>query len=617
MHPLGTNDVSLRYRTEGTPPPELARLVRARLEAAQLVARVEAQPDGINVTVDRDESGTVDALLTWRGGIALYDAHPEVDLPVSDPSGLERRSAKWSWGEEHYYEGPTDTVAQAVRGTKPAHGERLVTLREDRERARTLVVAETPRVDLTDAVASARADGRTLVLRLDPEGTARLEAAKAGAGRVAVVRDHTALAAIDFPAADPLVVPLGGDLAAFATARALASLIATAPLPHLIRTSAVAVPTEWSLATMALIVPFLLSLAWLAFIRRFDRAHPEPWWLVGATFGLGCLSVIPAAIAEIGWSRASQWLDPSLVTMGGEALSLPLALPVFAVVIGLSEEGSKFLGAWGLAFHRREFDEPIDGIVYGAASSLGFAAVENVKYFAVGRLTPSLVAVRMFMSVPAHLFFGAIWGYALGRKLIFPKTRVLGYLALAAVLHGAFDAFLSVSSFAIFSLGLNLTLATLFILLLRHSLRHGVVTPAVAGADSLRRALYPVGSTSGFVASIVALYTFAAALFVSSAYAGGAEGGIGPAFLITMSLLVVALGASAYGFSATMPLDVVLDDYGVTFAGSARAWRSIQAIQPARRGLRLRTSEGDLWLGPARPAEVNALAQAIGRRAGR
>jgi RsiW-degrading membrane proteinase PrsW (M82 family) len=349
-------------------------------------------------------------------------------------------------------------------------------------------------------------------------------------------------------------------------------------------------------------------------VRRFDRAHPEPWWLVGATFALGCLSVIPAAVAEIGWSRASEWFDPSLVTMGGEALSLPLALPVFAVVIGLSEEGSKFLGAWGLAFHRREFDEPIDGIVYGAASSLGFAAVENVKYFAVGRLTPSLVAVRMFMSVPAHLFFGAIWGFALGRKLIFPKTRVLGYLALAAILHGAFDAFLSVSSFAVLSLVLNLTLATLFILLLRHSLRHGVVTPAVAGADSLRRALYPVGSTAGFVFSIFALYSLAAALFVSSAYAGGADGALGPTFLTTMSALVVALGGAAYAFTATMPLDVVLDDYGVTFAGTARAWRTIHAIQPARRGLRLRSSDGDLWLGPARPAEVTALAQAIAHR---
>ena len=46
-----------------------------------------------------------------------------------------------------------------------------------------------------------------------------------------------------------------------------------------------------------------------------------------------------------------------------------------------------------------------------------------MKYFAIGRFGPSLVILRTFLSIPAHLFFGAIWGYALGQKLVKPRTR--------------------------------------------------------------------------------------------------------------------------------------------------------------------------------------------------
>src|SRR5439155_1969549 len=106
---------------------------------------------------------------------------------------------------------------------------------------------------------------------------------------------------------------------------------------------------------------------------------------------------------------------------------------------------------FALAYQRREFDEPVDGIVYGAVSALGFAAVENVKYFTVGRLSAVIVIVRTFMSIPAHMFFGAIWGYAAGRKLVARRTSIALFLALAALLHGAFDTFLAIDGMAIFA----------------------------------------------------------------------------------------------------------------------------------------------------------------------
>jgi RsiW-degrading membrane proteinase PrsW (M82 family) len=614
VHPAGTNDVSLTYRA-AEPTPKLESLVRARLAAAQIVANVEPTDDGVQIEVDRDESGSVDAILSWRGGLSLYELAPDAAL-FADPGGLEGLTPK---SETHpdgvletYYEGAPNAVAQAVRQAAPPPGVKALVRNLGPGRARTLLVHDPARVDLTDAVARSVADGRTLEVTFSPYGEKEIDRASRalGANPVAVVRDRTALQ-VGPIASGTLRITLGEDLAAFASARALAAILASPPLPALARTSATRVPTDWPLVIAGTGIPFLLSLAWLFFVRRFDRAQPEPWWLVLATFFLGCLSVIPAALAELGWMRASEWLDPSLVTMGGAIASVPIALPVFALVIGLSEEGSKFLGAWSLAYHRKEFDEPIDGIVYGASSALGFAAVENVKYFAVGRMTPALIVVRMFMSVPAHLFFGAIWGYALGRTLVAPKTRVIAYLALAALAHGAFDTFLSYGPLTAIAFALNLAMATVFVLLLRQSLRHGIVTPATSAVDPSRRYLFVVGSTPEFLVSAAALHIIAALLFLSSAYAAGAQTRVGLLFVLGMSSLVALLGVAAYFLSATMPLDAVLDNHGVTFAGATRSWRSIRSVEPSPRGLHVRSTEGDVWIGPAGGDAIAPIARAI------
>jgi RsiW-degrading membrane proteinase PrsW (M82 family) len=579
VHPAGTNDVRLTYAVSGSRPQDLAALARARLSAAEIVATVSDTTEGVEVSLDRDEAESVDALLTWRGGLAVYELASDKDADARELAPP-----------------PGAASDRSVRVREPA------------------------RVDLSDAVDHAAARGQDVEIRLSTFGASNLDVAARALGSTPVVlaRGTRALLVGPLPAGAPTAITLsmGHDLVAYAQARRVAALLSSSTLPAMKRTAAAPVPTSVPLLLAGTGLPALLSFAWLFFVRRFDRAQPEPWWLVLATFGLGCVSVVPAAFAELAWVHVSPWLDPSLVTMGGALRSLPIALPVFALVIGLSEEGSKFLGTWALAFHRREFDEPVDGIVYGAASALGFAAVENVKYFAVGRMTPALVVVRMFMSVPAHLFFGAIWGYALGRTLVWKKTRVAGYVLLAALLHGAFDAFLSYPRLTPLAFGLNLLLATLFVLLLRQSLRHGVVTLASGAVDPNRRLLFAVGSGGRFAASAIALHVLAAAVFVTSAYAGADPASVGAPLIVTMTLLVTMLGACAWALSATMPLDAVIDDHGVTFAGATRAWQSVSAVKPARGGLLVSSSEGDLWIGPAAKEAMAPLATAIMRRAG-
>ena len=262
--------------------------------------------------------------------------------------------------------------------------------------------------------------------------------------------------------------------------------------------------------------------------------------------------------------------------------------------------------------------ERVDGIIYGAASSLGFAAVENIKYFAVGRLSPTLVLLRTFTSIPAHMFFGAIWGYALGKKLISKKTSILLYLGWAALMHGAFDTVLSIDGLQLAALAVNMALATIFVLLLRKALRHGRITPDMDGAPAASRMYFTVGSLGNFVVAAIAVHVFAASVVLVSAIAQGSHMRVGFWLISASSALVALLGLSAWWVSATLPLDVAVDDYGVTFAGTARPWASITHFEHLPKGrasvVQLHSTEGDLTLGPGAPMVVSNLARAIAAR---
>jgi hypothetical protein len=83
----------------------------------------------------------------------------------------------------------------------------------------------------------------------------------------------------------------------------------------------------------------------------------------------------------------------------------------------------------------------MDGIVYGAVASLGFATLENVLY--VGRGGLGIGVLRALTAVPGHAFYGAMLGYYVGQAKFFPahKGRLVlsGYL-LATLAHGVYDA---------------------------------------------------------------------------------------------------------------------------------------------------------------------------------
>lgn len=170
------------------------------------------------------------------------------------------------------------------------------------------------------------------------------------------------------------------------------------------------------------------------FIFLKDQFNREPKLKLLVCFLLGCLSVIPAIIIQIIFTKPTEQLL-------GQGI---LYTAFFAyIIVALSEELSKFLVLRYYAFPKKTFDEPYDGIVYSVMVGMGFATVENIGYVMQHGLNTALL--RMFLSVPAHGTFAVLMGYYVGEAKFRPEKRFF-YLTLgvfsATFFHGTYDFFL-------------------------------------------------------------------------------------------------------------------------------------------------------------------------------
>lgn len=181
------------------------------------------------------------------------------------------------------------------------------------------------------------------------------------------------------------------------------------------------------LTTAAAVIP---ALAILYYFYRKDL-NPEPRGALLMTFFLGVLTTL--AIIVLNWPID---MLGSLFTT-----SHPVVISAYLAFIGaaIPEEGAKFWVLMRYSARHRAFDEPMDGIVYGVAASLGFATLENILYVSAGGWSAALL--RAFTAVPAHACFGAIMGYYVGQATFFtrrPGTAWLGLFA-AMLAHGLYD----------------------------------------------------------------------------------------------------------------------------------------------------------------------------------
>lgn len=108
------------------------------------------------------------------------------------------------------------------------------------------------------------------------------------------------------------------------------------------------------------------------------------------------------------------------------------------------EEFFKWLVLIIAVYRHIDFEDPYDGILYGASVSLGFATVENILYlFEFGLQTAFL---RAFLPVSSHALFGVVMGFYLGKAKFSKGKSGRKWLGIALfgslILHLAYNAIL-------------------------------------------------------------------------------------------------------------------------------------------------------------------------------
>jgi len=410
-----------------------------------------------------------------------------------------------------------------------------------------------------------------------------------------------------------LVAHCGGDLKGYAECAKLARWLKAPALPPLRLVAEREASTDRLRALSCVLVPIALSLAWLAFVHRFDRAHPEPLALIALVFVAGALGALGAGALELTAARMIPSADPLLFTFGGDVRALPLSGLAFAVLVGLPEEGAKWLAA-RLAYKRSAFDEPVDGLVYATAASVGFAAAENIVYFASARMSPAVIAARALLTLPAHVLFAGLWGFAAGQNLVRPRRfAVAKAIGLSALLHGAYDACLSTEGAASLALLIAMVLAVLFMTFLRRALRFGLIEAHTV--PPLPTRLVPTGSGVLFAGSASAFFLSAAMLFGLGAFASVGSFAPSASFVALLGATFAAFLGAAWAVTRTLPLDVALSARDLVFAGARWPLASITAVvargSGARSWVHLRGHQGELHLGPMQETSAQALATSI------
>ncbi len=171
---------------------------------------------------------------------------------------------------------------------------------------------------------------------------------------------------------------------------------------------------------------------WMWYFWRKDVWEPEPKLALVRVFLLGAAAAWLVCVLRP--RLESAWLPAE----AGWRLDLADAF----LVTALGEEFAK-LAAFALgALWLSEWDEPMDGIVYGTAAALGFASLENAVYVATSE-SASIVLVRAFTANLGHVAFTAGMGFFVGLGKLrgrAPLFWTIG-LAFAVLFHGLYDLF--------------------------------------------------------------------------------------------------------------------------------------------------------------------------------
>ena len=194
-----------------------------------------------------------------------------------------------------------------------------------------------------------------------------------------------------------------------------------------------------------IVVAFVPSLIYLVWIRNTERYNKEPYRRVILVFVIGAsVSIILAIVAESFAMILYNENAPRFYQIFGKDPTVGTLL-LACVIAPLVEEFAKAIGVFRV---RRFMAEIEDGIVYGAAAGLGFAATENLLYEGSALLSSGVdvfiatVVVRSLSSALLHASASSVFGLGIARSALQGRGWFVYYLGAVSA-HGLFNLFAS------------------------------------------------------------------------------------------------------------------------------------------------------------------------------
>lgn len=187
----------------------------------------------------------------------------------------------------------------------------------------------------------------------------------------------------------------------------------------------------------ALVLAVGPTILYLVVLNLVDRYEKEPWTILLACLGLGAVVAPVISTAVLFGLGRPALLAPQF------AASTAGADPMVALV----QETAKAVVLLGLVrFVRDEFDDVLDGVIYGAAIGAGFAAAETFVFVLGGTATlGNDTLAALIVAGLDHAFYTAVFGAIAGAATRIASGRWAGIvivygLATAVVLHALHDA---------------------------------------------------------------------------------------------------------------------------------------------------------------------------------
>ena len=190
---------------------------------------------------------------------------------------------------------------------------------------------------------------------------------------------------------------------------------------------------------------FVPSLIYMVMVRNWERFGKEPYSRLLLMFGFGAVvSVIMALILNT-LVLGELMRFERLTDVGGEHF-------LGAVVVAPFVE--ELVKGLGLVFVLSALMREEDGMVYGAAIGLGFAATENLLYglsaFSAGGILAFIltVFVRVISATLLHATATGVTGFGVGRSVVTNRALVAAfpYYLVAVLMHATYNFMASLPS---------------------------------------------------------------------------------------------------------------------------------------------------------------------------